>query len=526
MTALQEGQLDPGVLVEPLQRRFPLWLHTVSPASGALHLAKYHLPVLRSYLKAPAMHVRSARTPALRGGPFVDVDPENAHEVEELVARIETEAQDVLAFADDVAAAYASLADATGFSLDEVMASLPERLKPYVEVAYDVRNQPDLRFHESALYRSEYFARTQQSVRLARDPDVRPSAFSTPRVDSLGGLHLDVGFHDERLTRLLESVHTPVDVRELAADLEVDVEAFTALFTEAGPRPERYAGPGMRVRYFGHAGVLLESATTSVLVDPFIGRPNSAPEAEGRLTFRDLPPTIDYCLITHGHADHLVAETLLRLRTVIDTVVVAKNGPGVLQDPSPALYLRALGYRNVVEVAPYDVIEVSGGHIVSFPFCGEHADLAISAKSTWGIRLDDRSVFLGADTRVPTPEMFRSVPDLIGAPDMLMIGMECDGAPLTWLYGPLLAVDVPRPMSKSRTLSGADSAQARQLVEVLKPSRVCIYAMGFEPWLDHIMALNYEPDALQLTETERFGEYCRDADIPFGVLNGTQEWLL
>lgn len=522
MTAMDEGQLDPGVLVEPLQRRFPLWLHTVSPATGALHLAKYHLPVLRSYLKAPAMHVRSARTPALRGGPFVDVEPESAGEVEELVRRIESEAQDTLAFADDVAAAYASLADATGFSLDEVMASLPERLKPYVEVAYDVRNQPDLRFHETALYRSEYFARTQQSVRLARDPDVRPSAFSTPRVDSLGGLHLDVGFEDERLTRLLESVHRAVRVRELADDLEVDPAALAALFTEPGWQPERYAGPGVRVRYFGHAGVLVETASTSVLVDPFI----TANEGPDRFSFRDLPPTVDYCLITHGHADHLVAESLLRLRTVIDTVVVAKNSPGVLQDPSPAAYLRALGYRNVVEVSPYDVIDVPGGCIVPFPFTGEHADLAISAKTTWGVRLDDRSVFLGADTRVPTPEMFRSVPDLIGAPDLLLIGMECDGAPLTWLYGPLLAADVSRPMSKSRTLSGADAAQARELVEVLKPSRVSIYAMGFEPYLDHIMALNYEPDALQLQETERFGEHCREAGIPFSVLNGKQEWLL
>jgi hypothetical protein len=56
----------------------------------------------------------------------------------------------------------------------------------------------------------------------------------------------------------------------------------------------------VRVRYFGHACVLVE---TAVLTDPFVSY--DYPAEVPRYTLADLPDQIDYALITHAHSDHL-----------------------------------------------------------------------------------------------------------------------------------------------------------------------------------------------------------------------------
>lgn len=72
--------------------------------------------------------------------------------------------------------------------------------------------------------------------------------------------------------------------------------------------------------------------------------PPAFPGAGPRLVDSDLPDYIDHVLITHGHQDHLVLESLLRLRTRIGTVVVPRSDAGSLQDPSLRLALEAAGF--------------------------------------------------------------------------------------------------------------------------------------------------------------------------------------
>ena len=48
-----------------------------------------------------------------------------------------------------------------------------------------------------------------------------------------------------------------------------------------------------------------------MVVDPFI---SSHTTAGDRFTYVDLPDHLDYCLITHGHQDHVVLESLLQIR--------------------------------------------------------------------------------------------------------------------------------------------------------------------------------------------------------------------
>lgn len=98
--------------------------------------------------------------------------------------------------------------------------------------------------------------------------------------------------------------------------------------------------------------------------------------------------------------------------------------------------------------------------------------------------------------------------------DALFIGMECHGAPLSWLYGPLLRAKISRRDDESRRLSGLDAKRAWNVLKELPVSRVFVYAMGQLPWLKHIMGLQYTPESIQLKECEEFLLMCKNSNIP------------
>jgi len=47
-----------------------------------------------------------------------------------------------------------------------------------------------------------------------------------------------------------------------------------------------------------------------------------------------------------------------------------------------------------------------------------------------------------ADFRIVESKLYENVHRLIDDIDVLFLDMECDGAPLTWLYGPLLTKEL------------------------------------------------------------------------------------
>ena len=60
------------------------------------------------------------------------------------------------------------------------------------------------------------------------------------------------------------------------------------------------------------------------------------------------------------------------------------------------------------------------------------------------------------------------------------LALENDGAPLSWLYKPLLTTRLNRKFDRNRTLSGADFKKVWAIVE--KPQCKNVYfAMGQEP---------------------------------------------
>ena len=81
---------------------------------------------------------------------------------------------------------------------------VPDILKGYVELVYDLNNNPSFRVVEPLLYQSRYYDRSAQSLMLSvLTADERPFVLSTPRLETDSLYHLRIPFDDERVDELL-----------------------------------------------------------------------------------------------------------------------------------------------------------------------------------------------------------------------------------------------------------------------------------------------------------------------------------
>jgi L-ascorbate metabolism protein UlaG (beta-lactamase superfamily) len=518
--------LRPNVIMEPLVDRFYAWLHTVAPIQATMNLAFLQVPLLESYLQAPQFHVNASHNPELRGGFFVNIDESRSDEIRSLLSSIKRDRAELLAFAAAISDADDLVRQsATGFDLTPLYPQLPAALSGLVEMAYDTGNQPTVRFIEPLVYESGAYREERQSVQLPLESGTeRPFILSTPRLPSPDVLELQIPFRHPGLAELFRArIHaTTLSRLRDALELRDDDAARLGPLLAAEPSvtKDRHIGSGGRIRYFGHACLVLQTPQAAIVTDPFISGDSAA---SGRFTYQDLPDHIDLVLITHGHQDHIVLETLLQLRGRVEAVVVPRSSRGSLCDPSLALCLSHLGLP-VIEVGDFAEVEFPGGKVTATPFLGEHADLDIRAKSTYCVQLAGRTAFVGADSSGVDPRIYRYIRDHVGAVDMAFPGMECAGAPLTWLYKALLTRPVTKRMSDSRTLSGSNAAQASAIMTELGASEAYVYAMGEESWLGHVMATSYDSDSYQLKQVSEFTDWCADHGIKSGHLRDQHEW--
>ena len=522
--------LKSNIMAEPLFNQWYAWPHLIAPATAAMNIANAHLKIMKSYVMAPHIHAAANKNPAMRGGPFIDYDGKRVNEIKDLMERTQKEQAEKIKFAEAVVKLNEFLAnESRGYSLEPLYSSIPDELRGFVELTYDLNNFPSVRFIEGLLYRSKFYDSSLQSIALAEvTKDERAFVFSTPRLEDGGNIHLRIPFSHEGIDELFKMRSVPRPVGYIKEALQINggnEELFKSFFTtEKPPAPPRYDGDQVRIRYLGHACILVETKNVSIMTDPLISY--SHPSELFRFTYLDLPETIDYALITHGHADHLMFETLLQLRHKIRNIVVPRNGGGFLQDPSLKLMLRNVGFENVIEIDEMETIEVPDGEITSVPFFGEHADLNIRTKSAHVVRLLGKSAMCAADSANIEPKLYEYVHELLGDIDALFIGMECDGAPLTWVYGPLLTKPVDRKMDQSRKLSGSDCERGLGIVEQLKCKQVFIYAMGAEPWLDFVTSIKYDDTSKQIIESNKMIEECRGRGLPCERLYGSKEIFL
>lgn len=509
--------LRPETKIEPLVCGWYAWTHLVSPLQLAMNVAFRHIPLLKSFLANPRIHLAAARDASLFGGPFVCVSQEQVPLVRQLLRDLEQRCARAIALAEDWKRLDLRLQEVgCGYSLQDFYMRPPDTLSGLVEFLYDLNNHPRLRIYEELLYDEDLCAGAQEIMLSDVPEDERAFFMSTPRLAAAGNMIFRMAFADPRIDGLAAAKRSPVSFRELAAQFAVatpQLPSFRRFFTETPPARNAcdYSGSGVRVRYFGHACVLLQTDRTSILVDPMFAWDT---KADRRLTFNDLPDRIDYVVLSHNHQDHCSPEMLLPLRGRIERVLVPRGNSGSLADPSMRLMLKQLGISAVTELSPFDVARFDAGHITSLPFPGEHVDLDIHSRHGIFIEAQGRRFAFLVDSDGWDAGLFARITRRIGAKlDALFIGMECNGAPLTWLYGPLLTKPISRRDDESRRLSGLDSRRAWAVLQHFEVSQVFVYAMGQEPWLKYIMGLQYTPESVQLKEVAQLLERCREAGV-------------
>jgi L-ascorbate metabolism protein UlaG (beta-lactamase superfamily) len=522
--------LRPNVVMEPLIDQWYAWAHLIAPATAAMNISERHMKIMQSYIKTPDVHAAAVKNPAMLGGPFIDYQGKRIEEIKDLMERTRTERAQMFALYQAIKELDELLRnEAVGFSLESLYKKIPEILRGYVELVYDLNNQPSFRLLEALLYKSDFYDSSAQSMMLSLiNHDDRSFVLSTPRLQDKDDIHLRLPFDHEGIDELFRMRTNSQTFSFIKQALEFD-DSLDSLFKPLlTPDPSAqysgYDGSGLRWRYFGHACVLLETATTSILVDPVLSY--SYDTDVPRYTYSDLPAVIDYVLITHNHQDHMMFETLLQLRHKISNIVVPRNGNGSLQDPSLRLMLENIGFMNVRELDEMEEIQTKAGSITGLPFLGEHADLSIRTKIAYRVCVNGHTLLFAADSCNIDPYLYRHISRILGNTEVLFLGMECDGAPLSWVYGPLLTRPLERKKDQSRRLSGSNFERAIEIINALKCKEVYVYAMGQEPWLNYVMSKKYTDESNPIIASNKLIEECRKQGILSERLFGAKEVIL
>lgn len=523
--------LKPNVVIEPLIERWFAWAHLVSPSTAAMNITGRHLEIMNSYIESPELHKEMVNNPKMLGGPFMDYNENRTEDIKKLMESTLINQRDSISFSLAVRKLVKMLKkEAKGQSLEGLYELVPEILKGYVELIYDLNGNASFRFFENLLYKSKYYNKNSQSIALwVTNNDSRPFCLSTPKLNEDDVLHLDIPFDDKFIDELSKMRRNPQEydvIRGYLGDLSENEETlFQSFFTEETSLPYvKYTGDKIRMRYFGHACILIETKDVSILVDPLISYYGYLSSVE-HFSDYDLPDSIDYVLITHNHQDHVLFETLLPLRHKIKNLVVPRSGGGHLQDPSVKLMFNNIGFKNVIEIEDFETVEFLDCKITGVPFTGEHSDLDIKAKLCFHIEISNFSLLFVADSRVLEKKVYEHTQPIIGNIDVLLLGMECDGAPLTWLYGPLLVEELQKEHDQSRRLAGCDFNRGMTLVDIFKPEEVYVYAMGQEPWCEFISSIKYTDESNPIVQSNLLINECLSRGLVAERLFGEKEIL-
>lgn len=516
-------------VAEPCVAQWYAYAHLVSPATACMSLKNRLIPILQDYIREPQAHAAACRDPKMTGGPFIDLGGERVDEIKRLLAKTLQKNAPLIAFANAVERLDKLLAtEATGFTLDALYARVPEVLRGYVELVYDLHNHATYRIKESLLYQSRFYDRSLQTLLcyLIHD-DGRPFVLSTPRLPRPDSVHLEIPFDHGGIDELFAMTRTPRRYGEIKERLGITAEqepVFRRFFTSEPPEVfHRYTGDTARIRYFGHACILIETKDVSILCDPVISYGYDAEPA--RLTYADLPDTIDYVLITHNHQDHVLMETMLQLRHKVRQWVIPARGAMSLVDPSLKLMLQNTGFRNLVELGELDEISFPEGRIMGLPFFGEHGDLDIASKLGYLIQFRDFKVMCLADSQNLEPKLYEHLHRIIGDVDVLFLGMECNGAPVSWMYGAYFSTKLAREKDVTRRIAGSGFPAAKDIVERFNVREAYVYAMGMEPWIRFLSANIYTPECDAIVQSNMLLDHCRKKGVIAERLYGEKEVL-
>ena len=521
--------LSPEVKIEPLIMRWYAWPHLMAPVQHSLNIAFRHLPVMQSFVQNPRVHIAATRDPKMFGGPFLSAAEEDVSRIKALLEETKIQCADLIKFGRDFREFAATLlVNAKGFSLLEYYKNVPEMLRGAAELAYNVNNQASVYIIEELLRGGALELRHLEEICLSRVKETdRPFFMSSPRVRREDDLNLGLRFDDERIDLLAKMRTSPQPMGKVVKELGLCEESrgkFERFVTKNSPQSSdtSYEADGVRVRYFCHACVLLQSKGVSILIDPLF----SFEKGEQKFTIHDLPDVIDYVVISHGHLDHFCPEMLMQIRHKVKNIIVPANNRGSISDPSLKLVLHRLGYADVTTLVSFEKIQFPGGEILSLPFPGEHSELDIQSKQSIQVSLSGRTFLFLVDSNAIEPQLYTRLASRVGPIDALFMGMECHGAPLSWQYGPLMTQTIVRRDDESRRLDGSDCERATRIVDAIDCKRVFIYAMGHEKWVRFIVGMDFDPNSYQVSESDKFIAVCADRGIPAERLYGHKELVM
>ena len=526
--------LKTDIIAEPLINNWYAWIYLISPLTYSRYL-QHHIKLLESYLQAPHIHKQASTEVRLRGGTFLDLgNTAHINDVRALLEYTKNHCSNLTDLSNQIGIVHDRLKpysiEPMGFN--ELYNDLPDELRGLVELVYDLQNNPSIRFVEALFYRSPYYKPELQSVLLyQQNPDERAFVLSTPRIAFEKSLKIPLPFESTFYDSFFKARQCPISLPEIKAiylrylsTTTITFNEFMFFFTEANnhkPNVTTVKNAVVSIQYYGHACVLIQTTECTILIDPLISYENPSSDIP-RLSLSDLPEKIDYVLLTHSHQDHAVLETLIQIRYKINTIVVPQNNNGALQDPSLKLALQFSGFKNIHEVSELDTIQVNNGTIEAIPFFGEHADLDIRTKTAYLVTLNNESILFLADSKNLDPWIYKRLAKQFPPIDKIFIGLECEGAPLSWLYGPIMLEKLSRKTNSSRRLNGSNSQEGYYIIKDLGCKDVYIYAMGYEPWLTFISNLDKDTSTLQITEAEKLIQLCEKNGIRAELLYGSK----
>ena len=127
------------IVVEPLLNQWYAWTNLIPPASAAMYIANSHVKIMESFVAAPQAHISALKNPAMLGGPFIDYDASRVGPIKELLQKTKKEQAHMLELAEAITRLDSKLqAEAVGYSLEPFYASIPDPLRGYVELVYDL----------------------------------------------------------------------------------------------------------------------------------------------------------------------------------------------------------------------------------------------------------------------------------------------------------------------------------------------------------------------------------------------------
>ncbi len=509
--------LKRNVIAEPAVAGWYAWSYLLPPFTLAKYLKGHYRTIVESYLEKPETHRTALKQARFQGGPFVHESEGSYDRIREWYESARERHAPLMELADAIDELEQKiLPTLDGASMEPVYRDLPEPLAGRVELFYNRDNRtPDYRFIEPLFYASPYFDPGLHQVRFSEiHQDARQFALTTPVLEySPEQVLVTVPLDSPLLDEVFAGGLSPQELDRLTADLGLAgerAEAFKGFFEEA-PEPAATALDAQdTVEYVGHACVFVRHRGTTFLVDPVISYSGYSHESDGRFTLDDLPERIDNVMITHNHQDHMLLETLLRIRHRVGRVIIAKSTGSSLVDPGLKRILGALGFRDVVELDDLDTLKTPGGTITALPFLGEHGDIRIRTKCGWLLDLDGTRILFAADSTNISPQLYAQVTAAVGKVDTVFIGMESVGAPVSWLYGPLFPERLERKLDAGRRLKGSNFEQASAIVDTLQAGSVYVYAMGQEPWLGAVMCVEYNDTHPAMIDSNKLVEYVKE----------------